>query len=49
LRMNAMLQEARSLEQLAQNPDWKEVQKHFGKLEDCFRATQEMLLTVSKQ
>jgi HPt (histidine-containing phosphotransfer) domain-containing protein len=49
LRMTAMLQEARVLEQLAQNPDWKEVQQHFGKLKDYFRSTKEMLSTVSKQ
>ncbi|PWU02757.1 MAG: hypothetical protein C5B53_01300 [Candidatus Melainabacteria bacterium] len=49
LRMSAMLQEARLLEQLAQSPDWKEAREHLSKLKDCFRSTQDMLLTVSKQ
>jgi polar amino acid transport system substrate-binding protein len=49
LRMNAMFEEARHLEKLAQNPGWNEASEHLNKLNESFRATKEMILTVSKQ
>lgn len=46
LRMNAMFDEARLLEKLSKDPDWKKAKQHLDKLKDYFRATRELILPV---